>query len=112
MITAINAIIEWLGHLFEYIYAFGKWILDGLMFLLALVVYMIFDALLTCVEKFFELLDLGVMTGSAACQWANLPPQMIYCLNQIGIPQALTMLIGAVMVRITINLIPAEFTRV
>lgn len=112
MITALNAIIQWLGGVFDFLYTLGKWVLDGLLFVLGKALFFIFDALLYCVERFFQVLDFGTFLSTSAAQWANLPPQLIYCINQIGIPEAITMLTGAVLIRITINLIPAEFTRV
>lgn len=112
MITAINAIIDWLGGVWLKIWAFGDWVLDGCILVLKAVPYMIMDGILTCIEGIFSTFDFSVSIASVAGQWANLPTQMIYIINAIGIPQGITMLIAAIGLRMAINLIPAEFTRV
>ena len=112
MITAINAIIDWLGQVWNKIWSFGSWLLDGAIEVLKAVPYMIMDGILTCIEGIFNTFDFSTTIASAAGEWAHLPTQMIYIINAIGIPQGITMLVAAIGLRMLINLIPAEFTRV
>jgi len=112
MISALQSIIDWLGVLFNKLWEFGSWILDGAIEVLKAVPYYIMDGILTCIETMFSLIDFASSSFTIAAQWANLPTQMIYIINAIGVPQGITMLLAAIGVRMAINLIPAEFTRV
>ncbi len=89
-----------------------KWCLDGVLFVLKSALYYAFDGLLTAIQTIFTAIDVGSFAVSYAAKWSDLPPQLIYFIDAIGIPQCVVMLAGAMSIRMLINLIPAEFTRV
>lgn len=89
-----------------------KWCLDGMLWLLKSILYLIFDGLLTVITTFFNAIDFSVFISSLALDWAGLPSALIYVVNSTSIPQCLTIISGAITIRLIINLIPSTFTRV
>lgn len=88
------------------------WALDGVLWLLGKAFYLPFDGLLTAISSVFSAIDLSTFVSSYAMDWAGLPPQMIWLVNTVGIPQGITILASAITIRMILNLIPAEFTRI
>ena len=87
------------------------WLLDGLLWMIMSVLFLFFDGFLTFVTGFFQLLDVGQYVFTASASWSSLPPQLIYVINQIGLPEGLTLLSGAYVIRLLMNLIPSWLTR-
>ena len=98
--------------LFAFFTAIFKWSLDGVLWLLGKWFYWWFDGLLTVVSSIFKSIDLSSFVATYAMNWAGLPPQMIWFINAVSIPQGLTILSAAIVIRMLINLIPAAFTRI
>lgn len=88
------------------------WLLDSLLWLLGKVFFLPFDGLLTVISGIFNAIDFTTFLASYSMDWAGLPPQMIWMVNAVGIPQGLTILSAAIGIRLLLNLIPAAFTRV
>jgi len=105
MDAAINALFTFFQTLF-------KWALDGVLYVLKAALYFVFDGLLTIVTTIFGAIDVSTLMVNSAANWAQLPPQAIYLMSACGIPQCLSMMASAITIRMIINLIPAEFTRV
>jgi len=105
MTAFYDALVSYLGTLF-------KWLLDGVLWVIGKVLYVIFDGLLTVIDTIFKSIDVSSYLTSNALSWANMPSQLIWLVNQIGIPQGLTIIASAISLRMLINLIPAEFTRI
>lgn len=104
MAEAINAI-------FTFFTTILKWCLDGVMWLLSKVLFLAFDGLLTTVQAFFSAIDISSFVASYALSWTGLPDQFIWFVNAVSLPQGVSILTGAIIIRMAINLIPAEFTR-
>lgn len=98
--------------LFTFLKQLFIWFLEAIGWLLGKVLYYVFDGLLTVVSAALSSLDLTAFVANVGMNWAGLPPQMIWFINAVGIPQGLTMLSSAAVIRLTLNLIPAEFTRI
>jgi hypothetical protein len=98
--------------LFTFITNILKWSLDGVLWLLGKAFFLPFDGLLTVISTIFNAIDLSAFVASYAMNWAGLPPQMIWMINTVAIPQGLTVLAAAVGIRMALNLIPAAFTRI
>lgn len=95
---------------------FGNWILDMFKTLAYTLFTMVKDALMFIFEQFmllitfildsmgdlFDALDITQYTNS-------IPPEVGWVMQQIGLGQALTMIISAITIRIMLQLIP--FTR-
>jgi len=112
VISFITAVVDWLTEFWNLVGEGALWLLEGLIKLLGFVFYTIFDGLLLVIEAFFSSLDLSAIAFSYAAQWSNLPPQSIWLVNQIALPQCISLLVGAYIIRMILNLIPAAFTRV
>jgi hypothetical protein len=57
-------------------------------------------------------LDMSALAFDWVANWAGLPPQLIYLVTAVGLPQCLLIISQAILIRFLINLIPAEFTRI
>lgn len=101
-----------MSSFFAFIINIAKYCLDGFLWLLGKALYLPFDGLLTVISTFFKTIDLSTFVSSYALNWAGLPPQMIWFVNAIAIPQGITILLGAIGIRMLLNLIPAAFTRI
>ena len=107
-----HTLIEWISSFWDTVLDALAWVFDGLLLILQFACYSIFDGILIVIESFFNTLDLSSIAFSYAAQWSNLPPQSIWFLNEIALPQALTILAGAYIIRLLLNLIPTWATRV
>jgi hypothetical protein len=110
--SGFGVIIDWLRTFWEWIQTALTWVLDGFIELLKFVVFTILDGLLSVVETALAAIDLSSMVFSYAAAWSNLPTQLIWLINAVGLPQCLSILGAAYLVRLTLNLIPSVFTRV
>lgn len=86
--------------------------LDGFFTVISAFFYMIFDGFLSVVHAFVSSLDLSVLVFTQYAQWADLPTQAIYLVNQLGLPQGASLIAAALGIRLLLNLIPAAATRV
>lgn len=105
MESAFNALMGYIGSVV-------RWALDGFLWVIGKALFIIFDGLLTTVSAIFGAIDLSAFVSSYALNWAGLPTQMIWLINSVAIPQGVTILLAAVLIRMTLNLIPAAFTRI
>lgn len=110
--SGFAAIIEWLGTFWEAVKAGMLWILDALITLLQFVFFTILDGFLSIIETFITALDLSSVAFGYAAAWSSLPPQLIWLINAVGLPQCFTLLGSAYLIRLTLNLIPSWATRV
>jgi hypothetical protein len=109
--------MDWLksfvNEFFFFVKNFGTWFLDAIFDGLFIIPYFFFDGFLTIVHGFFISLDTTSTTSfSYAAHWANLPPELIYIVNAVDLPQALSIVSSGILVRMLINLIPATLTRI
>jgi hypothetical protein len=102
---------SWLNSLIDFLKSLAKYLLDGFIVVIKGTLYFIFDGLLTVIQLAITSIDIASLGISTALNWAGLPTQTIYLINKWGIPQAMIIVSGAIGIRMLINLIPAEFTR-
>ena len=76
------------------------------------VLYVMFDGCLAAVYAFFQGLDLSALAFNTASAWTSLPPQLIWLVNELALPQCITIIVGTLGVRLILNLIPSAFTRI
>lgn len=107
-----NIFRTWLNEFWNLIVDGFTWVLEAFQIVFKFIFFTIFDGILIIVEGFFSTLDLSAIAFSYAAEWSHLPSQSIWIINQIALPQALTLLAGAYLIRLTLNLIPAALTRV
>ena len=98
--------------LFGFLRLLLTWTLDGILWLLGKAFFLPFDGLLTAISALFNAIDLSAFAATYAMDWAGLPPQLIWFVNAVAIPQGMTILAGAIGIRMLLNLIPAAFTRI
>lgn len=98
--------------LFTFLTGLLKWTLDGFLWLLGKAFFLPFDGLLTVISTLFKAIDLSTFVASYVMDWAGMPSQLIWFVNAVGIPQGITILAGAIGIRMALNLIPAAFTRI
>ena len=110
--SGFGVIIEWLRGFWGLLESAFRWVLDGLIFLLKFLFFTILDGLFTVIETILLAIDLSAVVFNYAAAWSNLPPQLVWLINAVGLPQCLTILGAAYLIRLTLNLIPSVFTRV
>lgn len=72
----------------------------------------IIDACCYTVEILFSTIDFKNHLFDVSGQFAGLPSSMIYIMNQIGIDNFLLIITTAIIIRVSLNLIPGALTRV
>lgn len=88
-----------------------SWVLDGALIVLKSVFYFILDGLFSCIVAIVGSLDVGNLAANYVGVWLDLPSQLIWCINAVGLPACLAMMFYAVVVRKILDLVPAAFTR-
>lgn len=108
-----------LDWLFDFISSFfsGCWDilklgLDAVITLITTVLYWFWDGFLFLVTNLISTLDLSSLAFNQYAAWADLPPQLVYLLNQLALPQCAAMIAAAITIRMTLNIIPAALTRI
>jgi hypothetical protein len=107
----MTALIDFINNFLSVITSALTWLLDGAILVIQSAFYFIYDGLLSTVTAFVNSLDLSNLAFSSLTTWGLMPDQMLYVINQIGLPQGLTMVFYAYLIRLTLNLIPAALTR-
>lgn len=109
----IHKIIDFCSNFWQMLTDFFNWVLDGILYLLSEIVYLSMDAFFSIIETIISAIDFAQVTAlSSFGNWNLLPDQILYILYKLNIAQCLSMLAAACLIRLTLNLIPAAFTRV
>jgi hypothetical protein len=108
--------MSWLVDAFHWFFG-SLWtsiltILSALEWILAQLLSILLQGAFDVVLGVLQGLDVGNLAVNAAASWGALNPNVAWFLNQSGVSTGMTMLGTAYLIRFTINLIPAEFTRV
>ncbi len=110
--SGFAAIINWLRTFWDWVCTGFTWILDGFILLIQFVFFTIFDGILTVIETTLAAIDLSSVIFNYAASWANMPTQLIWLINAVGLPQCFAVLGAAYAIRLGLNLIPSWATRV
>ena len=110
--SAFGVIIDWLAAVWGLVEKGFTWILDGFVLLLQFVAYTILDGLFLVVETALAAIDVSAIVFNYAASWSALPTQLVWLINAVGLPQCFAILGAAYIIRLTLNVIPATFTRV
>lgn len=105
-------LVSFINSFFSKFWGLFKFALDAFFSVFKTFIYMIFDGFCTVVTGFISSLDLSALAFTQYAQWSNLPPQAIYLINQLALPQCASLIAGAMLVRMLLNLVPAAFTRI
>lgn len=109
LLQGIISIVVWFVQL---LYHLVSLVLLGMWIVLKFGLWLIVAGILSTVSGFIAGISLSSVAFNFAGQWAGLPPQAIYIVNALGIPEFMTIIAGAYLIRFTLNLIPGVFTRV
>ncbi len=108
--------MEWLKDFvfsfFSSLYDGFLWIVLNIVNLLEYTAYVIYDGLLTVIYSFVSAIDFSVVMFNMAASYSSLPPQLIWLINQVNLPQAFSYISIALIIRLLLNLIPAAFSRI
>ena len=63
------------------------WIFENIGNLISWVFFTIYDGLLTVLYSFAAAIDFSAVMFNAAAQYSSMPSQLIWLINQIGLPQ-------------------------
>lgn len=108
----MTAIIDFVNNFVTIIWNFGTWLFEIVISLIAFLIMLVLKLAFKIVILVLSGLDLPSYMLDYTQIWGLLPCQVVWIINACGLPQGLGMIGVALMVRFTINLIPAEFTRV
>ena len=110
---------DFINDFWDSVRIFFVFLLDGILSLLNVIFtaltnffYTVFDGFLVVVYGIFSALDFSALVFNTAASWGSMPPQLIWFINEIALPQCFTMVTAAVGIRMLLNLIPAAFTRI
>lgn len=105
-------LLEFLNTFWNALYNVVTWLLDGVITVVFLVINLLWDGFLTIVYLFISGLDFGSLIVSTSAAWGLIDSNTAWVVSATGIPQGLTILGYAYIVRLTLNLIPSWLTRV
>jgi maltodextrin utilization protein YvdJ len=105
----ISQIMDWI---YETIMKIVYWILSPLYEIGKSILQWGFDKLCDLVEFLVSAVDFKNETFENALNSAGLPEQLSYILNAVGMDNCLLILVTAIGIRLTLNLIPAALTRI
>lgn len=103
---------DFIGSFFEWLWKGFLWLAEAVGEIISFLLYTIYDGILTVLHLFASAVDLSAVAFNMAAQYSHLPPQLIWVINMINIPQGLTYIAGAILIRMIVNLLPAAVTRV
>ncbi len=103
---------DWVNSFFSTIWDIVKLGLTALFDGILALIYMIWDGLLFTVTNLVSTLDLTSLAFTEYAVWADLPPQLIYLINQLALPQCAGIIGAAIFIRMILNIIPTWATRV
>lgn len=85
------------------------WLIDKFFSVFRDFVFYHFDLVLEFVEGVIDKIPVPEFLQNAHLVWNQLPPQMVYILDKIGIFTALSILGGALLIRLRMKLLPSFF---
>jgi hypothetical protein len=112
----LSSLLDWASSFWQFVVAYAvailNWSFGFLVSVVGYAVYAIFDGLIWTIYGIVSMIDLSTLALDFSGQLLGLPPALIFLLSQVGFAQALTIVGGAYLVRLLLNLIPAAFTRI
>ena len=112
MDSFLSDLVTWLQYLFNLVKNLLIWFSDVIFNLLHTAVNFCWDALCTFILWIFTITDFHASLFTSAFAWSGLPAQQVYILQQCGVDSCLNMITIALMIRVTLNLLPGWITRV
>jgi len=110
--TIVNSILSWVSTFWNTIKSVITDTLELLFSVIGWVLYCVFDGLLAVIYAVVNGLDLSVVAFDMASEWSSMPEQLVWLVKELGIPQCLTVISGALTLRLLLNILPAALTRI
>jgi hypothetical protein len=110
--TILKSIVNAVSWFFANLFWSIKVLLSPLMYVAGQMIGLLIDGLLMVVLGIMSTLDLGILATHAAESWGALDSRVAWMINATGVAEGLSIIAVSMMIRFTVNLIPAEFTRV
>lgn len=107
----LGFLTDFINSFWEALYNTLTWFADGIIFCFQSSVYWVLDSFFTIILAFLGILDFSAFVQNITLSWVGLPSQLLYLVNTSYIPQGLTILGSAYLVRLLLNLIPGTITR-
>lgn len=110
-----QAVLDYIWPLFAKLFTFLR---DMVVTVWTVIKTFVLDFLFALYDGFLSLFESLIMSIPVPASWStsnpldSLPAQTLYVLYEIGLLQALAIILSAWLIRWVINLIPAAFTRV
>lgn len=83
-----------------------NWLLDGIILVLGYTVYYIFSGIIGSIVVFLNSINLAVSAFDFVGEFAGLPPQLLYLMDNTGFTAGLSIICSAYLIRFAMNLIP------
>ena len=104
--------MDFINGFWSKILEFFTWLLNGVVHVLHVFGFWLWDHFLSIVSTCVNALDVSGLVLNQAQTWGLMPPQFVYLLNQLGLPQCFNIIAAAYLIRLTLNLIPGALSRV
>jgi hypothetical protein len=89
-----------------------SWMLDGIITLIKYIFFFIFDGFLTVIETLLTAIDFSSILFTSTAQWSSMPTQLIWLINHLALPQGLSFIASALVIRKLLDLFLGYFTDV
>jgi len=107
-----NLFLDFIDGFVELLKEFGLWLIYFFEPVLEGFLYFIVDQFCSLIEWFIQLIDFKNDLFTASLSWSSMPDSMIWILNEIGFDNGLLIITSAIIIRLTLNLLPSWATRV
>ena len=102
-------VVQWI---FSAFYQLLNYLLNGVGVVIGEIVWLFCTGILSVISGIIHAISYSTVVFQFTAGWAGIPPQGIWLVNTLGIPDMITMIAGAYGVRLALNFIPGAFTRV
>ena len=107
----IQGIINALAWLLSVVVTIIKYLIDGLAYEFKAILWYFIAGVVSTAAGFIKGINYSQVIFQFAAGYGGLPPTAIYVMSAIGLPQFVTIIASAYVVRFTLNLIPSWVTR-
>ena len=103
---------DFINGFFSLLYDGFLWLVEGIISALSYFLYTLYDGFLFIVWAIFAGIDCSELMFDLGARYAGLPEQLIWLVNAVDLPQALTYIVFGIITRMWLNVIPAALTRI
>lgn len=108
----MQALIDAVHWLFGLLFVVIRWLLDGILYVVMGCFYLILSGLLYSLYALVSAISFSSVVFQWTAGWAGVPAGTIYFVTACKLPEAVTIVSAAIIVRMLLNLVPGAVTRV